>query len=98
MSDDTPTVNVYHAYCPPGVKRVLAVGGSAFIGDEHACSAVTLKCWQQRYESAGEVVGDIESIERAQQSVELLGLAARQAQETGRETGRSGLLRTALAS
>ncbi|KAL2178368.1 uncharacterized protein P884DRAFT_276911 [Thermothelomyces heterothallicus CBS 202.75] len=30
---DEPTVNVYHAYCPPGVKRVLAIGGSAFIGE-----------------------------------------------------------------
>ncbi|KAL2169439.1 hypothetical protein VTG60DRAFT_6068 [Thermothelomyces hinnuleus] len=43
-----------------------------FPQDKHACSAVTLKCWQQRYESAEEVVRDLESIEGEQQSAAFL--------------------------
>ncbi|KAF2105207.1 hypothetical protein BDV96DRAFT_617909 [Lophiotrema nucula] len=35
-----------------------------FPQDQHACSAITLKCWQKEYESAQEVVRDIESLER----------------------------------
>lgn len=34
-----------------------------FPQDEHACSAVTLKCWQRGYESADEVVRDLESLD-----------------------------------
>ncbi|AEO60413.1 hypothetical protein MYCTH_2309609 [Thermothelomyces thermophilus ATCC 42464] len=34
MTDDKGrTVTVYHSYYPPGVKRILAVGSSAFIGE-----------------------------------------------------------------
>jgi hypothetical protein len=32
---------------------------------QHACSAVTVMCWEQQYESAEEVVRDLEAIERA---------------------------------
>ena len=32
--------------------------------DQHVCSAVTLKCWHKKYESAKELVRDIESLER----------------------------------
>lgn len=35
-----------------------------FPQDQHACSAITSKCWQKEYESAQEVVRDIESVER----------------------------------
>ena len=35
-----------------------------FPQDQHACSAVTLKCWHKKYESAKEVVRDIKSLER----------------------------------
>ncbi|KAF2805395.1 kinase-like protein [Mytilinidion resinicola] len=35
-----------------------------FPQDEHACSAVTLRCWQKEYEAAEEVVRDIEALER----------------------------------
>lgn len=34
-----------------------------FPQDQHACNVVTLKCWQKEYESAQEVVRDIESLE-----------------------------------
>lgn len=44
----------------------------AFPQDRHACSSVTLKCWQQRYESAEEVVRDLESTEWEQQSAAFL--------------------------
>jgi hypothetical protein len=33
--------------------------------EQHVCSAVTVKCWEQQYESAEEVVRDLEAIERA---------------------------------
>jgi hypothetical protein len=34
MSNDSdPTVTIYQQYCPRGVKRVLASGSSAFIGE-----------------------------------------------------------------
>lgn len=34
MSNDKgPSVAIYQHYCPAGVKRVLASGGSAFIGE-----------------------------------------------------------------
>ncbi|KAI9703301.1 MAG: hypothetical protein M1836_007867 [Candelina mexicana] len=34
MANDTePNVTIYQYYCPPGVKRVLASGSSAFIGE-----------------------------------------------------------------
>ena len=39
-----------------------------FPQNRHACSAVTLKCWQQQHKSAECVVRDLESIEREQQS------------------------------
>ncbi|KAK3687207.1 kinase-like domain-containing protein [Podospora appendiculata] len=32
--------------------------------EHHICGAVTLKCWEQQYESAEEVVRDLEAIER----------------------------------
>lgn len=32
MSDDAD-VKIYRHYCPPGVKRVIASGSSAFIGE-----------------------------------------------------------------
>lgn len=35
-----------------------------FPRDQHACDAVTLKCWQREYESAGEVVSDIKSLSK----------------------------------
>ena len=31
--------------------------------DEHVCSAVTMKCWQRAYESADEVIRDLQSLE-----------------------------------
>lgn len=34
-------------------------GRGQFPWGEHACSAVTLKCWQKGYESADEVVRDL---------------------------------------
>ena len=34
-----------------------------FPQDQHVCNAITLKCWQKEYESAEEVVRDIESLE-----------------------------------
>jgi hypothetical protein len=34
-----------------------------FPQDTHACSAITLKCWQKEYESATEVLQDLESLE-----------------------------------
>ncbi|OAL45464.1 kinase-like protein [Pyrenochaeta sp. DS3sAY3a] len=34
-----------------------------FPQDQHACSAVTLKCWQKEYETATEILRDIESLE-----------------------------------
>lgn len=34
MSDrDEPTIHVYDSYFPPGVKDILGIGGSAFIGE-----------------------------------------------------------------
>lgn len=35
-----------------------------FPQDQHPCGAVTLKCLQKKYESAEEVVQDIEFLER----------------------------------
>lgn len=35
-----------------------------FPKDQHVCSAITLKCWHKKYESAKELVRDIESLER----------------------------------
>ncbi|KAK3904169.1 kinase-like domain-containing protein [Staphylotrichum tortipilum] len=32
--------------------------------EEHACKAVVLKCWEEEYESAEEVVRDLEAVER----------------------------------
>ncbi|KAF2803179.1 kinase-like protein [Mytilinidion resinicola] len=32
-NDKDPTITIYQHYCPPGVKRVLASGSSAFIGE-----------------------------------------------------------------
>ena len=37
MSNDKPTT-IYRHYCPPGVKRVLASGSSAFIGEVDSCT------------------------------------------------------------
>jgi hypothetical protein len=34
-----------------------------FPRDQHACSAVTLKCWQKEYESVTEIVRDITALE-----------------------------------
>lgn len=33
-------------------------------GEQQVCNAVTVKCWEQQYESAEEVVRDLEVIER----------------------------------
>lgn len=35
-----------------------------FPQDSHACSAITLKCWLQQYDSADDIVQEIESIEK----------------------------------
>ncbi|KAF1844396.1 kinase-like protein [Cucurbitaria berberidis CBS 394.84] len=32
-NENSPDIHVYQHYCPPGVKRVLASGASAFIGE-----------------------------------------------------------------
>lgn len=34
--------------------------------EQHACSAVSVRCWEQQYGSAEEVVRDLEEIERSQ--------------------------------
>ncbi|KAL2192169.1 kinase-like protein [Thermothelomyces heterothallicus CBS 203.75] len=43
----------------------------AFPEDKYACSAITMKCWRMEYESAEEVVQDLEALEREQQVIAL---------------------------
>ena len=32
--------------------------------EQHVCSAITMKCWEQQYELAAEVVGNLEAVEQ----------------------------------
>jgi hypothetical protein len=45
-------------------KVAARLAKRAFPVDTKICGAVTMKCWEQRYESAVEVVRDLEAIKR----------------------------------
>ena len=56
-----------------------------FRQDQHACSAVTLKCWRKEYESATEVVRDIKALQSS------LFSAGKESREWDQEAGEVGL-------